>query len=155
MINRGLTAYTQTSVRFNESTGYKFSAPLATTLTAAGITGADQTELIAVITAMVKANNNGNAPVATFGTNTRTLTLSPVRTIPSMYYQTAKGSQSFKSTKYTIKLSNFAGTTIKTVEITTIAADMTSLTYQLFPYDTHAHGLLHGHDHGLGGGGSI
>jgi len=35
MINRGLTAYSQTAARYIESTGYKFETPLATTLTAA------------------------------------------------------------------------------------------------------------------------
>lgn len=153
MINRGLTAYSQTAARYIESTGYKFETPLATTLTAAGITGADQTELIASITALVTANNNGVAPLAAFGTKTTTLTVA--RSIPSMFYQETTGTQNFTSRKFTIKLTNTAGTVNKTLDIITVKADMVNLTYQLKVYDTHAHGHLHGHDHGLGGGGTI
>ena len=153
MINRGLTAYNQTSVRYIESTGYKFETPLATTLTAAGITGADQTELIASITALVTANNNGVAPVTTYGTKTTTTAVT--RTIPSMFYQVTTGTQNFVARKFTIKLTNPAGTVTKTLEIITIKADMISLSYSLKVYDTHAHGHLHGFDHGLGGGGTI
>ncbi|EKD31339.1 MAG: hypothetical protein ACD_77C00345G0005 [uncultured bacterium] len=153
MINRGLTAYNQTAVRYIESTGYKFETPLATTLTAAGITGADQTELIASITALVKANYNGVAAVTTFGTKTTTDVV--VRTIPSMFYQETTATQDFKARKFTIKLTNTAGTVNKTLEIVTIKADMITLSYNLIVYDGHAHSHLHGHDHGLGGGGTI
>jgi hypothetical protein len=153
MINRGLTSYHQTAARYIESTGYKFSEPLATTLTTAGITGADQTELISAITAMVTANNNGVAPLTAFGTKTTTLTVD--RNIQSMYYQVTKGTQNFKSKKYTIKVSNTAGTVNKTLDIVTVAADMVTLTYDVLVYDSHAHSHLHGHDHGLGGGGTI
>jgi len=153
MINRGLTAYNQTAVRYIESTGYKFETPLATTLTAAGITGADQTELIASITALVTANYNGIAPVTTFGTKTTTLAVT--RTIPSMYYQETTGTQDFKAKKFTIKLANTDDTVTKTLEIITVKAEMITLSYGLKVYDDHAHSHLHGHDHGLGGGGTI
>lgn len=153
MINRGLTPYNQTAVRYIKSTGYKFETPLATTLTAAGITGADQTELIASITALVTANYNGIAPVTAFGTETTTDVI--IRTIPSMFYQETTATQDFKARKFTIKLTNTADTVNKTIEIITIKADMITLSYNLYVYDTHAHSLLHGHDHGLGGGGTI
>ena len=153
MINRGLTAYNQTAVRYIESTGYKFETPLATTLTAAGITGADQTELIASITALVKANYNGIDAVADFGTKTTTDVID--RTIPSMFYQETTGTQDFKARKFTIVLTNTADTETKTLEIITVKAEMITLSYSLKVYDNHAHGLLHGHDHGLGGGGTI
>jgi len=153
MINRGLTVYNQTAARYIESTGYKFETPLATTLTAAGITGADQTELIASITALVTANYNGIAPVASFGTKTTTLAVT--RSIPSMYYQQTTATQNFKAKKFTIKLTNTAGTVNKTLDIITVKADMVSLSYSLIVYDSHAHHHLHGHDHGLGGGGTI
>ncbi len=153
MINRGLTAYSQTAARYIESTGYKFETPLATTLTAAGITGADQTELIASITALVTANYNGIAPLTAFGTKTTSLAVT--RSIPSMYYQQTTATQNFTSKKFTIKLKDKVGAVNKTLDIITVKADMVSLSYNLVVYDAHAHHHLHGHDHGLGGGGTI
>jgi hypothetical protein len=153
MINRGLTAFHITAMRYVENTGYKFATPLATTLTAAGITGADQTELISTITALVTANYNGVAPVANFGTKTTTLTVD--RNIQAMFYQQTSGIQNFKSKKFTIKLTNTAGTVNKTLDIITVESDMVNLTYVDKAYDDHAHYHLHAHDHGLGGGGTI
>jgi len=101
----------------------------------------------------VTANYNGIAPVTAFGTKTTTLAVT--RSIPSMYYQETTATQNFKAKKFTIKLTNTAGTVNKTLDIITVKADMVSLSYNLKVYDTHAHSHLHGHDHGLGGGGTI
>lgn len=153
MINRGLTPYNVTGIRYVEKQGYKFTEPLATTLTNAGITGADQTELISSITALVTNHFNGIAPLAAFGTPTYTKAVT--RTIQPMYYQVTTANQTFTKKKFTIKVTNTAGTVTKTLEIRTIMAGTVDLVFQDLIYDDHAHAHLHGHDHGLGGGGTI
>jgi len=153
MINRGLTPYNVTGIRYIEKQGYKFTEPLATTLTNQGITGADQTELIASITELVRNHFNGIAPLAAFGTPTYTKAVT--RTIEPMYYQVATAKQTFTRKKFTIKVTNTAGTVTKTIEVRTVMAGQVDLMFEDLIYDDHAHAHLHGHDHGLGGGGTI
>lgn len=153
MINRGLTPYNLTGIRYIEKQGYKFTEPLSTTLTNAGITGADQTALITSITQLVTNHYNGIAPLADFGTST--YTKSVTKAIQPMYYQIATANQTFTVKKFTIKVSNTTDTELKTIEVRTKMAGTVDLVLQDLIYDEHAHALLHGHDHGLGGGGTI
>lgn len=154
-INRGLASANWSNWKYQKNDGYTFSQPLETTLTNLGFTGSNQTELIASIIDIVTYNNNGIAPLNAFAKSDATKV--ELRTIPSMTYLLVTGKQNFSTQTYTlkVKLNNLPGTAEKTIIFSTLHAGSVELTFDPKPYDEHAHIKYHGHDGGLGGGGSL
>lgn len=152
-INRGLTGVSWSNWKHIKKSGYVFSQPLDATLNAAGITGADQEQLINSIKNIVKYHNGGIEAQNAFTSGEDAFVSE--KQIPSLTYMIVTGKQTFNTKTYTLKVKTLDGLTEKTIVVTTIHAGAVELFFEHLIYDEHAHGHYHGHDHGLGGGGTV
>ncbi len=143
--NSTLTNMLVTKIRYKRLSGYVLQTPILTSLSNAGITGADATALVPILTELVKNQFSGVSPLTAFAVNDAEHAVS--RTIIPNYKLITTGSQKIITKQFSIQLTKTSDSTIKTVIIKADYADMVTLTFQDLIFDAH--------DHGMGGGGSL
>ncbi len=134
-----------TKIRYKRNTGYKLEKPILTSLSDAGITGADANTLAPLLLAVVKNHFNGADPVTAFTVSN--VEISVDRTIIPKYKLLTTGKQKIVNKQFTITLVKNSDSSTKTVVIKVNSADIVTLEMQ--------DKIFTAHDHGMGGGGSL